>query len=172
MSRDKAVVHTGRDGVAVVNFQNFSSGSRQEVSLGDEIVRGILVVYNPSEKVLKKDGEHDSDRQKFVEGIGGEVSHSYTNGWKNVYVSTFVKHDDFTVEDFPSEFTTSDEDVLFPSTKISELREYVEKYSSTLRKIRVVGIVSEDDFQNLKSEVVSLSTEITIEDDSPYLVVV
>jgi hypothetical protein len=171
MSKGKAIVHLGKGGVAAVDFQNFSALERQDVEMANEVVVGMMFIFNSTRDLVLTDGQHDPQKQKLLDGVGSEVSYSCTKGWKNVFVTTFP--DVINEEDeYPRDFTVTDEDHFLDWRSLDKVRELIVTYSEHLKKVRVVGIIDEDEYNDLRSHVESISTEITFENDSPYLVVV
>jgi len=170
MAKGKAYIHTGQGGAVAVDFKNFSALERDVPTMTGETVLGLMFVYNATENLLKKAEQHVATRQKFIEGLGGEISHSILQGWNNVYVTTFeeVVNND---ESYPDEFTLhEDDDTFIDARHLKEIRDVIMKHSAHLKKIKVVGVLDSEDFDDLRAHAHSISTEIEIDSKSAYLI--
>lgn len=167
MNNGKAVVIGANSEPVMVPFANLND---ENPVMSGSAVLGVLVVINCLNKFLRKAGEHDTDREKLVDGLSSEISLSYSDGWSNLYYCTFRNHHGFTLEDLPHEFSTSNDDGIFYFNQRKKLIEVISEYKSTLRKIRLVGIIGETQLDKLVKELSVL--EVDIELDSPYLVTV
>jgi len=164
----KAVVISNKKAVEV-EFVNLS-GERISVSSAlDEKAVGALVIFNAFEKIIRT-SSHDSTREKLIDGLTSEISLSYSMGWRNFYFCSFKKFNDSTAFDLPGEFTTLEEDEFYFSTQMKKMCDSINSHKPCLKKIRLVGIVSE---KELNDTLKKLDGEgIAVETDSLYLVIV
>lgn len=164
---DKVYVHTGQK-VAQTKFSNYSSAHIQNPVIKKE-ARGILLIFNCLEKLLRVPNSHDAKREKMIEGLSNEISHSLTSGWDNYYYCSFDKYSDFSKVDLPDDFSLLDDDMLFSSSQTEEMYSDINDNLPHLKTVRVVGVVSKKEVELLAE---SIDDSVKIELESPFLVVV
>lgn len=167
MSDGKAVVVGQKNTPVSVPFVNWNN---EEPTMSGDAVTGALIIVNCLDKFLRKPGEHDSAREKLIDGLASEVSLSYAEGWSNIYYCTFRGNSGFTLDDLPSEFTTSEDDGIFYFNQRKKIIEILEGLKPALKRVRIVGLLTESQLANLVAAISDIGVEI--EADSPYLVTI
>jgi len=167
---EKAVVYIEK-GAAKVSFRNFSSNETKDVSpILSERIEELLVVFNSFEKIINSNSEFNDDCRRMIDGLSSEISYSYTQNWKVVYCTSFKKFVECGENDLPHEFTTSEEDRYYNMSTRADMILYINSFLPTLRRVRIVGIISRKEFNDVKNEI--SKNDIKIETDSPYLIIV
>ena len=152
-----------------ISFVDSGLDATSGSGLLEEKVLGVLIVLNSMENIIQKNNENS---QKLIDGISAEISLSYTYGWTNIHYCSFPKYKTITSDDLPEKFMSAEGDLFCSKKQTKNMYEFVEKYKNTIKKIRLIGVISSDEVSLIENKIKEINSSIAIEKDSPYLVIV
>jgi len=165
---DVAVVFDGQESKKV-HFTRLAGDVRKpDMDVVQQRPEGYVVVLNMIIPLFEgKEGQHDDEKRKLIDGVAGEIAAAHTSGYGVIYLTTSKKILDFAEEDVFEQFPKSDDDYYYTAEQANALAKFMNDQEQ-LKRIRLVGLVQK---RSLNAFVKKLDKRFIIETENDFLAI-